>query len=213
MARTDLSSWTILWQALGARGAPSRWHERLIGAYQERARHYHTVQHLEECLREFDRVYGLAQQPVLVETALWFHDAVYDSHSTTNEEDSARFAVECLVGVGVDAASVETVRQLIVTTKTHEPEDIVDAALLVDIDLAILGQPSERFWAYERAIRAEYDWVAASTFAAERAKVLTRFLQRPSIYRTTPFRVKYEAAARANLRAAVERLGQAPSPS
>ena len=207
MPGTDLSSWTTLWHSVRARGSPEPWHRRLTAAYNEAARHYHTLQHLEACLAELQRVYVLAQQPVLMETALWFHDAVYDPYSATNEADSAQLAIECLVGAGVDAASAETVRQLILTTKTHEPADIVDAALLIDIDLAIFGQPADRFWSYEEGIRAEYARVPAPTFAAKRAEILTRFLQRPSIYRTTPFRVKYEAAARTNLHAAIEKLG------
>lgn len=206
MPRTDLTHWITLWRRLGTRGDPAPWHARLAAAYSEKSRHYHTLQHLAECLAELDGHRTLAQQPELMEMALWFHDAVYDSHSAANEEDSAQLAVDCLRGGAVGDERVETVRRLILCTKTHEPGADPDAALLIDIDLTILGQPATRFWEYERAIRAEYAWVPAATFAEKRAEILTRFLQRPAIYRTEPFRQKYEAAARANLQAAISRL-------
>lgn len=205
-SRTTLPHWETLWRNLGARGDSASWHARLVAAYEERHRHYHHLQHLAECLTELDTAVALAVQPDWVEAALWFHDVVYDPRSATNEEDSAQWAVECLTAARVDPVAVDAVRQLILATKTHEPGDLADAALLIDIDLAILGQPAARFWEYEAAIRAEYAWVPAATFAEKRAEVLRRFLARPSLYRTAAFHQKYEAAARANLLAAVARL-------
>ncbi|MES2692738.1 MAG: N-methyl-D-aspartate receptor NMDAR2C subunit [Verrucomicrobiota bacterium] len=204
--RTELSHWTTLWQALGARGEAEPWHRRLIEAYSEPARHYHTQQHLAECLREFDSVRALAAHPEAVEAALWFHDAVYDPPSATNEADSASLAVECLAAADISPELIVLIRDLILCTKTHEPAHIPDAALLLDIDLAILGQPPARFWNYEAAIRAEYAWVPLATYCEKRAKILARFLQRPAIYRTEPLHAKYAAAARDNLQAAIARL-------
>lgn len=204
--RTDLPQWRMLWHALEAQGEPTPWHHRLTTAYQERARHYHNLRHLDECLTEFDRVHGMMGNPTVVEVALWFHDAVYDPRSTSNEEDSATLAAGCLEEAGVARLTGDTVRQLILCTKTHEPGEVPDAALLIDIDLAILGQPPARFWEYEQAIRAEYAWVPDGTFAQKRTEILARFLRRPAIYRTEPFRARYESTARANLEAAVARL-------
>ncbi|RZK94730.1 MAG: hypothetical protein EOO62_30490, partial [Hymenobacter sp.] len=50
---------------------------RLAAAYNAPERHYHTLQHIENLL---DRVgeYPL-QDPVVVELAVWFHDAVYNA--------------------------------------------------------------------------------------------------------------------------------------
>lgn len=210
MTRTNFIHWAALWNDLEAWGDSVPWHERLLAAYSETTRHYHNLQHLEECLVELDAARAHARQPALVAAALWFHDAVYDPRSPTNEEDSAARAVECLEAADVLRDRVDIVRQLILCTKTHDPADIPDAALLIDIDLAILGQPTPRFWEYEAAIRAEYAWVPAATFAEKRAEILTKFLQRPSIYRTASFRARYESAARANLAAAIARLRAAP---
>jgi predicted metal-dependent HD superfamily phosphohydrolase len=206
MNHADLSHWTACWRELGAQGDPAPWHRRLAAAYSESTRHYHNLTHLEECLAELAGSRAQARQPAAVAAALWFHDAVYDARSITNEEDSAALAMECLHGAGVAAETIETVRRLILVTKTHDPGPTPDAALLIDIDLAILGQPTTRFWDYEHGIRAEYAWVPAATFAEKRAEILARFLERPAIYRTDSFHRRYEAAARANLHAAIARL-------
>ncbi|HEY1108969.1 MAG TPA: hypothetical protein VGE76_10060 [Opitutaceae bacterium] len=144
--------------------------------------------------------------------ALWFHDAGYDPYSTSNEDDSAALAYECLTEAHVDSEAVTHIRHLILCTKTHNPSGVADADLLIDIDLAILGQPAARFWEYEAAIRAEYAWVPWPTYAEKRAAILTRFLHRPAIYRTGSFQSRYEATARASLAAAIARLG-ASSPA
>jgi predicted metal-dependent HD superfamily phosphohydrolase len=206
MTRPNRSRWQTLWRAFNAIGDPASWHARLIAAYGESARHYHNLRHLEECLTEFDRVRSTIGDPPAVEAALWFHDAVYDPHSITNEEDSAAIAAECLAEANVARATIDLVRQLVLCTKTHEPGGIPDAAVLIDIDLAILGQPPERYWEYEQAIRAEYAWVPDATFAQKRAEILGRFLQRPAICRTEPFRARYETAARTNLETSIARL-------
>lgn len=211
MRRTDLSHWAKWWRELGAQGDPGPWHQRVLTAYGGSGRHYHTLEHLEHCLAELEMCRTLVREPAVVEAAFWFHDAVYDPRSTTNEEDSATLAVACLDGARVNPATIETVRRLVLSTKTHEPGGLPDAALLIDIDLAILGQPADRFWKYEHAIRAEYAWVPAVTFGEKRAEILERFLRRPAIYRTEAFRVRYEFAARANLAAAITRL-RASSP-
>lgn len=204
--RTDLPHWSLLWSALDARGDSAAWHARLVANYSEPARHYHTLDHLHDCLLEFDAVQSVARQPALIELALWFHDAVYDPRSSANEEASAQLAGECLEAADVAEETTETVRRFILCTKDHQPGDSKDAALLIDIDLATLGQDEVRFLRYEREIRAEYAWVPEAIYRQKRREILSGFMQRPALFRTTPFRVRYEQAARTNLQAALKRL-------
>ncbi len=210
MKLTDLSPWQAWWRELGAQGDPAPWHQRLVAAYAEPSRSYHNLRHIEECLGELEVNRAHARQPALVAMALWFHDVVYDAHSASNEANSAQLAANCLTAARVESVSIDTVQRLILCTQTHEPGVDPDAALLIDIDLAILGQPSERFWDYERGIRAEYEWVPWPTYAQKRAEILTRFVKRPAIYRTESLARKYEAPSRVNLQAAIHRLLSAP---
>ena len=62
-----------------------------------------------------------------------------------------------------------------------------DEALLVDIDLAILGAAEERFAQYEAQIRAEYAWVDDALFRSRRREVLTGFLAPTHGLRHRPF--------------------------
>lgn len=204
--RSAFDHWQLLWHELSAQGDPRPLHQRLVAAYNEPTRHYHNLQHLDECLAELAGESHTLTQPAWVAAAVWFHDAVYDSHSSTNEADSAALAGQVLTEARISPEAIVTIQRLILCTKTHDPADVPDAAALVDIDLAILGQPAERFWDYERAIRAEYAWVPWDKYVEGRSTVLTRFLQRPAIYRTEPFRARYEVAARKNLAAAIAAL-------
>ncbi len=143
-----------LWQRLGARGDPAPIHTRLIAAWSEPQRSYHTVQHLEECLALFEeaRTAGGMKNPDAIEMALWLHDAVYDPKAPDNEEQSAALAGELHLPASVEAE----IRRLVLGTKTHAATADDDSAWMVDIDLAILGQPEARFREYEEQIAREY---------------------------------------------------------
>lgn len=49
-------------------------------------------------------------------------------------------------------------------TRHDAVPDVNDAEVLVDVDLLILGTPSERFDEYEQQVRDEYFWVPESVF-------------------------------------------------
>ena len=82
----------------------------------------------------------------------------------------------------------------------------VDAEILVDVDLSILGASRERFDEYERQVREEYAWVPDFLYRRERGKILKDFLARPRIFSTALFRSRYEEQARSNIGRSLERL-------
>ena len=178
----------------------------LISRYSEPQRHYHNLNHIAECLALFDSARSLAKDPVAVELAIWFHDAVYDTHAADNEERSAELADQCISQAGGRVELREAVAALILATRTHDPSLHPDAPLLVDVDLSILGRSTERFREYEAQIRREYHWVPEQTFAARRAEILERFLARKRIYTTDYFFAKFEEQARTNLLHSIRRL-------
>lgn len=198
--------WARLWLTALNREAPAGLYELLLAKYAEPHRRYHNQRHIAECLRELDLIRSLVRESEAVEFALWFHDAVYDSRAADNEEQSAALAGESLRQAGAGPALVHAVRQLVLATKLHHGALHLDAPLLVDVDLSILGQSTERFWEYEQGIRAEYAWVAQETFAVQRVEILERFLARPRLYHTDFFFKRYEAQARANLKVSIARL-------
>ena len=198
--------WAQLWRQVALASNPEPLYQELTSRHSEAQRHYHNLAHLAECLTEFDSARHLAVNPMAVELAIWFHDAVYDTHATDNEERSAELAKRRITQAGGSAELSQSVAALVLATKTHDPALHPDAPLLVDVDLSILGQPKERFREYEVQIRREYEWVTAAAFADKRAEILERFLARERICTTELFFSKYEQQARHNLQDSIRAL-------
>jgi len=188
------------------RAPPTSWFDLLTTLYNEPHRQYHTRQHIADSLAEFDRAHRLASNPVAVEFAIWFHDARYDPRSSENEERSADLAADWLSRQGASDVLTDAVRRLVLATKSHDADAHADAPLMVDVDLCILGAAPDRFWEYERQIRAEYSWVEDRLFAVKRSQILELFLARPRIYSTPDFFDRLETNARINLAASIRRL-------
>lgn len=182
--------------------------DELAAAYDEPGRFYHTLDHLADVLRTIDDLADLARDPAAVRLAAWFHDAVYDPRALDNEERSAALAKARCESWGIPRTTIDTVRLLILATKTHtvDAED-ANEAILLDADLAIFGAGQERYNVYASAIRREYQWVPEEDYRRGRLHVLRGFLQRERIYRLERMQHRYEAAARDNLAREVAALG------
>ena len=162
----------------------------MVKGYSESHRHHHNLKHVSLCLEEL---------------VMRFHDAVYEHKQSDNEEASAGYAMKALGGL-IGGEPLERVHRLIMATRlTGPPRD--DERIIMDVDLAILGRPSEEFQEYEDGIRKEYSWVPEERFRRGRREVLTRFLTRPSIFHTEHFRGIYAEKARTNLHRSLSRLG------
>jgi predicted metal-dependent HD superfamily phosphohydrolase len=183
----------------------AQYHE-LVAAHGEPQRRYHTAEHVQECLRQLDRAVDLAEVLREVEMALWFHDGIYKPRSKSNERRSAEWARTFLERAGAESAGVDQVVELIMATRHDSEPPQGDATLVVDIDLSILGAPSERYAVFEEQIRAEYRWVPSALYRRRRREVLESFVARARIYGTEMFHDNLEAAARLNLAEAIDAL-------
>lgn len=200
-----LERWTAL-----AGPASTRYGKKLIRAYREPHRRYHTTEHLAHVLDVVDLLEAAAKRPDAVRYAAWFHDAVYDiaidSH-LTNEERSARLAEAVLHRLRVPADLVAEVGRLVRITADHQadPSDR-DSAVLCDADLAILGSDPEEYRRYAARVRDEYRHIRDAQFRPGRVRILRDLIDRPTIYRTERARELFEEAARQNVTAEIERL-------
>ncbi|MBW8909455.1 hypothetical protein AB6802_14895 [Mesorhizobium sp. RCC_202] len=180
-------------------------------AYQAADRHYHNLAHIKAMLALADEYRGLLDDPDAFEAAVWLHDAIYDSRAKNNEAKSAELAAERLAG-RASSGRLARIVAMINATATHQlpaledKKALNDAALLLDMDLAILGAEPEAFDTYEQAVRREYGWVEEPLWRAGRAAVLKTFLARPHIFYTKPFRDRFEARARENLGRSLQAL-------
>lgn len=181
--------------------------QKLVSAYEEPQRKYHTIQHLSECLSLLERNLDLAVEPVEVEISLWFHDAIYNVKASDNEAKSADWAEAELSRAGVAPERISRVKQHILATRHSTLPEGQDQMLLVDIDLSILGAPRPRFEEYEAQVRAEYGWVPEFLFRRKRRSVLAEFLARNPIYSTLRLREALERQARENLAYSLQQLG------
>lgn len=170
--------------------------EELAAAYAAPGRHYHNLAHIEDCLAALARVEGLsAHEREILSEAIWWHDVVYDPTRSDNEELSAQLAER-----HVRADLRQEVGRLIRLTKTHEVKaDDRLGAVLISIDLSILGAEPMRYDAYAANIRQEFTHVSDADYRAGRAAVLRRFAARPVIYPEAGFAATYDRRARDNL--------------
>ncbi|MEI6026555.1 MAG: N-methyl-D-aspartate receptor NMDAR2C subunit [Betaproteobacteria bacterium] len=216
------ATWASAWSALGW-PAPAGLQAELMTAWSEPHRHFHDQRHLRECLALWSRWRGNSPRAGEVAIALWFHGAIYDPQAPgagSNELNSAAWAARSLMRAGADSDMAQRVHDLVMSTKpatqpgfTQETAPAVlgsglDAQLLVDIDLSILGSPAERFERYDQDVRKEYAWMPGLRYQEARAQVLQGFLDRPRLYLGEHAVALLEAQARINLAAAVLRLAQ-----
>jgi len=170
----------------------------LLDAYSEPQRHYHTIQHIVECLAFFHQIKNQLNDPIAVELAIWFHDAIYNPQAIDNEEKSAEL-MEQYCSQLFEKAQLQKVYEWIIATKKHSPAIDQDLNYLLDIDLAILGSSKRRFAEYEQQIQQEYSWVDADLYRVKRAEVLNYFFEMKPLYQTEYFRDLLEEQAKNNL--------------
>jgi predicted metal-dependent HD superfamily phosphohydrolase len=195
-----------LWNRIKAQGSAEQEFARLKTMYSEPHRFYHNLPHVDNCLTELDSARQRVQQPDLVEFAVWYHDAIYDTKAKDNEEKSAQLAYDVCLAAQLPKDFADVTRELVLATKHNVVPQGIDARVLVDVDLSILGKPSEEFDEYEKNIRREYSWVPEEQFRQGRSAILQMFLDRDSIYLTDFFKGKYESQARVNLQRSIESL-------
>lgn len=200
-----------LWTQLGASGDVEPVFADLATRYRESHRSYHTLDHISQCLDEFDTAQHLLREPLAVAMAVWYHDAIYRIGHHDNEEQSATLAWRICAGAGLGQQFSGAVADLIRMTATHRAADD-DARAFADIDLSILGQLPTAFAAYDAAIHREYvvlGGVDPMLFRTKRAEILSEFLGRAEanqLYTTPFFQQKYGTQVRENLRSAVAAL-------
>jgi predicted metal-dependent HD superfamily phosphohydrolase len=187
--------------------------KELSALYRSDQRHYHGLSHIEALLALAREYREILADPEAIDAAIWFHDAIYDSRAKDNEARSAALARQKLAG-RIDTVRIDRIASMIEATATHQLPDFLqdgarlDAALFLDMDLAVLGASSEAFDAYEQAVRQEYGWVPEPAWITGRSAVLKNFLARPYVFNTRQFRARFEQQARANMERSLASLGQ-----
>ena len=184
------SSWDIVRKAIT---------HRLVEAYTQPFRYYHTETHILSCLEEAEHVRGLLTSNHVFTMALWYHDVFYIPGSKVNEIASADIArLDCCI-LGLNTNIQERVSLLI----SGKPvKNYYDSLFFHDIDYSILGKEEHLYHSYVQSIALEY--LYCKDYAKGRQQFLKGLLSKRNIYLTDYFRDKYEKKARENIKQELE---------
>jgi predicted metal-dependent HD superfamily phosphohydrolase len=167
--------------------------------YVEPHRRYHTPEHIEHCLAQFDAGCSAMDNADAVELAVWYHDVVYDIGSADNEARSAQLFARQAQG-DLSAELIRTVVDLImVTMHLEKSPETADQAYLVDIDLSSFGLPWERFLRDSVAVRDEFPNLSDEVFYPQQHIFLGALLKREHFCFTELYRQRHELQARENI--------------
>ena len=195
---------TALWQRCLAAVPVVSPYARLAMLYGEPMRRYHTFDHIQHCLQEFDAIVEQLEHADAVEMALWFHDAIYVPGASDNEQRSAQLFRSC--AVGGDPGFCQRVDELIMVTTHRVPPRSHDERFIVDIDLSSFGQSWAEFLYDGEDLRAESADLDDAGYYQSQLRFLNSLYQRPNLFQTTFFQARYEQAARTNIERLIARL-------
>lgn len=141
----------------------------ILKRYYEEHRFYHTIEHIHDMV-------GYAQKHNIVYPdlilAIVFHDIVYNPQKDDNEEQSAKFFVECAYRSGCfDKVRIEYIKNAILETKHHNPTNKLSSQLC-ECDLQSLHKPLGELIKNEELLFKEYQFVDYETYKVERVKFL-----------------------------------------
>ena len=199
---TGLARFQALWRRClraGAADDSEAIHRQLLRAYAEPQRYYHTLEHIEHCLRMFDACRDRLAAADALELAIWFHDSIFEPGQSDNELRSAVWYRDIARDVHPEPL-VEHVYGLIMATLHNgfalEGEDV---EYMVDIDLSSFGLDWEAFLRDSRNLRRENSHLSDAEYHRNQGDFQSRLLARPRFFLTDFFFERYENRARENL--------------
>lgn len=167
--------------------------------YSDKKRYYHTLNHLENLFQQLTEIKPQIKDWDVVLFSLYYHDVIYNSVKSDNEQKSAELAEKRMKFIGIPLATIERCKAQIMATQAHFLSENEDTNFFTDADLSVLGQSWEMYSEYYRNVRKEYAIYPDLIYNAGRKKVLKHFLAMERIFKTDYFYLKFEEQARVNL--------------
>lgn len=195
-----------LWAACAGANAEQVW-QQVQHHYREPNRYYHTLAHINHCLRELDSARDHIAEFEATEMALWFHDVIYLYGARDNELLSAAYFRD-LAAPSMPGAFVERVCQFIVATQHSGVAEDAAIAFIVDIDLSGFGLPWDDYLADSNALRQEAQSVSDDIYYQGKLRFLSELQRWPSLFQTKYFQTRLERNAQSNIDRYTESLRQ-----
>src|SRR5262245_8614686 len=106
IGRHDLSLLHAKWASLASRYAPASSviesvFDAIVEHYSAEDRAYHDLSHIQSLISLSETLSDKIQNLDAHYFAVWFHDVIYDTKRSDNEEKSAEIAAESLANLGV----------------------------------------------------------------------------------------------------------------
>jgi predicted metal-dependent HD superfamily phosphohydrolase len=178
----------------------------ILRQYSNKKRYYHTLEHLDNLLYQLKLVRDHIQDWDTILFTLFYHDIVYNSLNSDNEEKSAQLAEKRLRLLEVPISKIELCKNQILATKNHLSSNNDDTNYFTDADLCVLGLSWNAYSGYYTNVRKEYSIYPSFIYNPGRKKVLNHFLSMDRIFKTDLFYEKFEAKARINIQREIELL-------
>ena len=201
----DKKRFIALWQRCLRNGADDACDvfEVIERCYGEAHRRYHTPQHIDHCLGQFDLAVDHIHDADAVEMALWFHDVIYDVPVANNELRSAELFKQLSAGRVNESFGTNVYEMIMITTHQDIPVRH-DDKYIVDVDLSSFGMPWEECKRDSENVREEFAHKSDRDFFSNHIKFLQSLMDRPTFFSSTFFRERYEENARKNVRRMIE---------
>ena len=165
------------------------------------------MSHLDHLISTLSQVKNEICNWDILTLAIAYHDIIYKTRKSDNEEKSAEYADNILAGI-LSKEKRELLSQFIIATKAHSRHENEDINYFTDADLSILGASPNEYILYAKQIRREYKLYPLFIYKPGRAKVLTHFLNMNRIFKTDFFFRQYEKKAKINLQLELDSLSQ-----
>ncbi len=200
---TDTDSFQALWRRCLLEGVVDNSsidiYHRLIKAYNEPQRVYHTLKHIDGCFAMFEKVKHLVENPDALALAIWFHDAIYELNADNNEQRSADWFMVEANGLFDEELHKLVYAHIMATLHCGKRIQNHDSQLMVDIDLSSFGMPWPDFLRESENVRNERSDISDEEFYAKQCGFQKELLERPRFFQSNYFFEYYEKQARQNL--------------
>ena len=184
-------------------GADEYFMSVILEVYTE-GRYYHNLKHITYMLSNMDDFKLSKKEKAKLELAIWFHDFVYNSKRTDNEEKSAEVFEVFAKKIGIRENHIKEIKDLILDTKHKVIPKTKLGKIICDLDLRGMSEDTQPKNTLK--IRKEYSHLSDKEFNEGRIKFLKDFLKRISIYHTRLYRNTLEQKARNNLLKEIENI-------
>ena len=199
---TDYAAFQMLWRGNLQAGSTDNSHDlyqKLIQAYNEPGRFYHTLQHIEVCLGLFEDVKEIAKNPDALALSIWFHDAIYNPGARDNEQRSADWFMAESKDIFDDNLRQTVYANIMATLHCDIEIEDQDVQLMIDIDLSSFGMPWAVFLRDSENVRKELPHLSDTEFYPKQCAFSQRLLEKSRFYQSDYFYQHYENQVRKNL--------------